>query len=209
MMGINTIGDLAKLVNQDDPEIKNKLGKFFFAIKDWINGYGSDEVSTEPFDPKSVGHSVTLRVDATTVEELNDQIKEICHWIEEDAVKSNKVGKAVQIVLKDNEFKTINRSKQLQKVTNNWEEIYKVAHSLLIDTYDGRPTRLVGVTLQKLQNPHATMEQLSIFDNYEEIKEQNATRLLIDELNRQMHSSVFKTAGEALRENPNGFKRGK
>ena len=208
-MGINTIGDLAKLVNQDDPEIKNKLGKFFFAIKDWINGYGSDEVSTEPFDPKSVGHSVTLRVDATTVEELNDQIKEICHWIEEDAIKSNKVGKAVQIVLKDNEFKTINRSKQLPKTTNKWEEIYKVAHSLLVDTYDGRPTRLVGVTLQKLQNPHETMEQLSIFDNYDEIKEENATRLLIDELNRQMHSSVFKTAGEALRENPNGFKRGK
>lgn len=206
-MGINTIGDLAKLVNSDDQEIKTRLGKFYFAIKEWVNGYGSDEVDTEPFDPKSVGHSVTLRVDATTVEELDDQMKEICGWIEEDAKKSNKVGKAVQIVLKDNEFKIINRSKQLSKATNKADEIYKVAHSLLVETYDGRPTRLVGVTLQKLQNPHHVVEQLSIFDNFEEIEEQNATKLLVDELNRQMHSSVFKTAGDHLREKENEPKR--
>lgn len=199
-IGINTIGDLAKKVNSDDAEIKNKLGKFYFAIKDWINGYGSDEISTEPFDPKSIGHSVTLRSDATLVEELEDTVKEICHLIEEDVRKAGKVGKAVQIVLKDNEFKVINRSKQLPRSTDSFEDIYKVARELLVNTFDGRPTRLVGVTLQKLKDPHEEFEQLSIFDNFEEIKEENATKLLIAELNRQMSGSVFKTAGDHLRE---------
>ena len=84
-----------------------------------------------------------------------------------------------------------------------------MAYELLKENYDGRPTRLIGVTLQQLKNPKETYEQLSIFDNYEQIKEENETRLLIGDLNRQMHKSVFKTAADHLRETGNDTKRGK
>ena len=80
---------------------------------------------------------------------------------------------------------------------------------LLKENYNGKPTRLIGVTLQQLQNPKETYEQLSIFDNYEQIKEENETRLLIGDLNRQMHKSIFKTAADHLRENGNDTKRSK
>ena len=46
-------------------------------------------------------------------------------------------------------------------------------------------------------------------DNYEQIKAENETRLLIGELNRQMHKSVFKTAGDHLREKGNDITRSK
>ena len=208
-IGVNTIGDLIKRIDEEDPLIKKELGKFYYVIKDWINGKGDDEINTEPFDPKSVGHSTTLFSDALSVEELEKPLRELSEEVAKDAQKSGKKGKSVQLVLKDNEFKVINRSKKLPELTNKFEDIFKVAYELLKENYDGRPTRLIGVTLQQLKNPKETYEQLSIFDNYEQIKEENETRLLIGDLNRQMHKSVFKTAADHLRETGNDTKRGK
>ena len=206
-LGINTIGDLIKKIDEEDYQIKNELGKFYFVIKDWIDGKGGDEINTEPWDPKSVGHSTTLFSDAVSVEELEKPLRELSEEVSRDAQRNNKVGKTVQLVLKDNEFKIINRSKRLSELTNNVDTIYKTALELLKANYDGRPIRLIGVTLQQLVNPKETYVQLSIFDNYEQIKEENETRLLIGDLNRMMKKSVFKTAGDHLRENPNGSKR--
>ena len=206
-MGINTIGDLIKRIDEEDPQTKQELGKFYYVIKDWIDGKGGDEINTEPFDPKSIGHSTTLFSDAVSVEELEKPLRELSREVSDDAKKQNKKGKCVQLVLKDNEFKVINRSKRLPELTNEFEDIFNTAFKLLKENYDGRPTRLVGVTLQQLKNPKETYQQLSIFDNYEQIKEENETRLLIGDLNRAMKKSVFKTAGDHLRENGNGTKR--
>lgn len=205
-IGINTIGDLAEKVNNEDAITINHLGKFYFAIKDWVNGYGSDVVDTEPFDPQSVGHSTTLPHDSDDIVELKEYLKKLADRVSMSAINENKVGKSVQIVLKDTEFKTINRSKRLQKHTNKSETIYETAVKLLENNYDGRLVRLIGITLQNLKDPGEIVEQLSIFDNYEEIKEQNAVRLLIGELNRKMRGSTFKTAGDLLREKKNETK---
>lgn len=200
-LGIKTIGDLIERIDKEDPLIKKQLGKFYFVIKDWVNGNGDDNINTEPFDPKSIGHSTTLFSDAISLEELEKPLEQLSKRVSEGAKRRNKVGKSVQIVLKDNEFKVINRSKVLEEATNEFDVIYKCALSLLRENYDGRSTRLIGVTLQQLKNPKSTLKQMSIFDDYEQIKEENSTRLLIGELNRQMHKSVFKTAGDHLREN--------
>ena len=208
-LGINTIGDLIKRIDEEDPEMKKVLGKFYFVISDWINGKGDDEINTEPFDPKSVGHSTTLFSDAVSIEELEKPLRELSEEVSRDARKSGKKGKTVQLVLKDNEFKVINRSKRLSQLSNSFDDIFNTAMELLKENYDGRPTRLIGVTLQQLKNPKETYEQLSIFDNYEQIKEENETRLLIGDLNRQMHKSVFKTAADHLKEKGNDIKRGK
>ncbi len=208
-MGINTIGDLIKRIDEEDPATKDVLGKFYFVISDWINGKGDDTINTEPFDPKSIGHSTTLFSDALSVEELEKPLKELSEEVARDAQKRGKKGKTVQLVLKDNEFKVINRSRRLSGLSNRYDDIFKTAMELLKENYNGKPTRLIGVTLQQLHNPKETYEQLSIFDNYEQIKEENETRLLIGDLNRQMHKSVFKTAADHLRESGNDTKRSK
>ena len=208
-MGINTIGDLIKRIDEEDPATKEILGKFYYVISDWINGKGDNTINTEPFDPKSIGHSTTLFSDALSVEELEKPLKELSEEVARDAQKRGKKGKTVQLVLKDNEFKVINRSRRLSGLSNSFDDIFKTAMELLKENYNGKPTRLIGVTLQQLQNPKETYEQLSIFDNYEQIKEENETRLLIGDLNRQMHKSVFKTAADHLRESGNDTKRSK
>ena len=202
-MGVNTIGDLAKLINNDDQQIKNFLGKFYFGIKEWINGYGSDVVDTEPWDPKQIGHSTTLPRDAVDIDEIKIYLKQMAEEVSKDAKAENKVGSSVQLILKDNEFKVINRSKRIQTKTNDFDIIYNEALKLLIANYDDRPIRLVGVTLQNLIDKDEIVEQLSIFDNYDEVKEQNAVRLLIAELNRQIKGADFKTASDYLKEKKN------
>ena len=202
-IGINTIGDLAIRVNSDDQDIKRFLGKFYFGIKEWINGYGSDVVDTEPWDPKQIGHSTTLPRDVEDIEELKIYLKTMAKEVSKDAKDQNKVGTSVQLILKDSDFKIINRSKRIQKSTNDFEVIYNEGLKLLSANYDGRPIRLIGITLQNLKNKDEIVEQLSIFDNYEEVKEQNAVRLLIAELNRQIKGAEFKTAGDYLKEKKN------
>lgn len=207
-LGINTIGDLAKRINDDnDYEIKKELGKFSSVIKEWINGYGDDNVDVEPYDPKSIGMSHTLNYDTNDFDELKNQLVRITKEVCSKAKYSKKIGTTVQIVLKDNNFKVINRSKRLEKPTNKQDIIINYVIDLLEQNYDdSRMIRLVGVTLQNLLDEASASIQMSIFDDYETIKEEYATTLLINELNRKMNKKVFKTASEQLMENKNGIK---
>lgn len=200
--GIKTIGDLAKLINSNDINTQNLFGKFYYVIKDWINGYGDDIVNCEPFDPKSIGNSHTLMYDTNNYDDLKDNISMLAEEVSQRAIECDKVGSSVQLTLKDNDFKVITRSITLKKPTNDYETINDFALKLLDRNYDdSKMIRLVGVSLQNLINPSEASIQLSLFDNYDELKEEYATKLLIGDLNRKMNKTVFKTAGEKLREN--------
>ena len=199
-LGVKTIGDLAKLIDEDNLDIKDTFGKFYNVIKDWINGYGDDNVNTEPWDPKSLGHSTTLPHDTTDMDELKDYVRSISKEISDEVKKANKVGNGVQLVLKDKNFKVTNRSKKLSKPTNDFATIYQEAVNLLEKNLGDKVVRLIGVTLQDLVDPRDVTVQLSIFDNFDEIKEECATKILINELNRKMNKSVFKTAADELKE---------
>ena len=199
-LGVKTIGDLAKLIDEDNQDIRDTFGKFYNVIKDWINGYGDDVVNTEPFDPKSLGHSTTLPHDTNDMDELKDYIRSISKEVSDEVKKANKVGYGVQLVLKDKNFKVTNRSKKLPKPTNDFATIYQEAVNLLEKNLGDKVIRLIGVTLQDLVDPRDVTVQLSIFDNFDEIKEECATKLLINELNRKMKKSVFKTAADELKD---------
>lgn len=198
-LGVNTIGDLYVKIQNEDETIKKELGKFYYTIKDWINGYGSDIIDVTPFDPKSIGHSTTLSSDETEIVELKKPLRKMVEQVHYDAVKANKVGNSVQIVLKDNEFKVLNRSKKLNKFTNDLDVILKTAEQILEKNYDGRPIRLIGVTLQNLKDQSEVIEELSIFDNYEDSK-QDDVRKIISDLNKLMDKPVFKTAADKMLE---------
>lgn len=202
-MGVKTIGDLARLINSDDTSVNQAFGKFYYVIKDWINGYGSDEVDVEPWDPKSIGHSTTFVSDSTDFDEIRGYLKDLAKEVSDEAKEKGKIGFNVQLVLKTNEFKTINRSVKLHKPTNDFETIYNEASILLEKNLNGQEIRLCGVTLQNLIYASDYVEQLSIFDNYED-DEKNATRDLIRELNRKMKGAKFMRASDILKEKKNG-----
>ena len=205
-LGINTIGDLAERINKEDIATKQEFGKFYYGIKEWISGYGSDEVETEPWDPKSIGNSTTFKENTNNFDEIKEYVRSLSKEVSDRAKESNKVGYSVQLVLKDKDFKVINRSKKLNKPTNDFMTIFSTAVDLLETNLGDKMIRLAGVTLQNLVDPTEVVIQMSIFDNYEEIKEECAVKLLIGELNRKMKKPVFKTAADSLRDQKYGIK---
>ena len=198
-IGIKTIGDFAILVNQEDPRITKLLGKFFYVIKDWINGYGDDEIIVEPFDPKSIGNSRTFSHDTSDYEEIKSMFLYLSKEVSLRAKEERKVGTTIQIVIKDaireNDFISHNKSMTLDNPTNDADIIFTNAFKLYEKNFMGRLIRLAGVTLQNLINIEDMVIQMSLFD-YEKHEEENRTKLLINELNRKLKKPILKRASE-------------
>lgn len=206
-MGINTIGDLANLCNSDDKRLHEELGKFFSVIKDWVNGYGSDEVYSEVWNPKSIGNSTTLMEDTANRELISTTFRYLSKEVSERAIRENKLGPTIQIVVKEaeiseNGFKSHNKSITLPNPTNNAETIYNAAMDLYDKNFSKMTVRLVGVTLQNLIDAKDIAIQMSLFD-YQIHEEESSTKLLINELNRKLKKKALMRASEVDKKNGN------
>ena len=129
-IGVKTIGDLAKLCNENDPKCQEILGKFFNVVKDWLNGNGSDEVVTEKWDPKSIGNSSTFMHDTSSIEEIKEMFENLSKEVSERAIKEDKIGSTIQIVVKESDFKMHNKSITIDSPTNKWNVIFNNAVKL-------------------------------------------------------------------------------
>ena len=194
-IGINTIGDLATKLEENDELTNNILGKFRFDIIEWLHGEGNDEVSTEPNDPKSIGNSTTLFRDTDDLEEVKNTLKNLAEEVSERAKDENKIGTTIQLVIKTPEFRNFNKSSKLSFPTNDAKLIYEKSLSLYEKNFLGQTVRLLGITLQHLISPKDVAIQMS-FDDYEQHEEENATRLLINDLNRKLEKPILIRASE-------------
>ena len=201
-VGVLTIGDLYNKIEEKDQDVINILGKFFYVVKDWLDGKGSDEINIEPSDPKSIGHSTTLPSDTNNYDEIKHVIEYLSKEVAHRASLENKIGTTVQIVIKEPapSFKTFNKSITFSNPTNDWKVIYDKAMTLYDTNFIDKTIRLVGVTLQNLISPKDMAIQMTFFD-YEEHEEASATKLLINELNRKLKKPVLKRASEIERKN--------
>lgn len=194
-ININTIGDLARECNKDNIQLMGILGKGFITIKDWLNGYGSDDIETEDWDPKSIGNSTTLSSDTDSLVEIRSTFEKLAKEVSERAIKENKLGTTVQIVVKESNFQVHNKSMTFENPTNSWKDILSYAMDLYERNFMDLTVRLVGVTLQNLINPKDLAVQMSLFD-YEKHEEESQTKLLINELNRKLDKPMLKRASE-------------
>ena len=191
-IGIKTIGDFA--LDQQE-ETKKILGKFYYVLKDWAYGKGSDEVIVEANDPKSIGNSSTFLFDTDDYEEIRSMIYQESLDVSKRAEKENKIGYTITIVIKDSDFKTTSKSETIQVPTNSVEDIYNTALKLYDNYFANKMIRLVGVTLSNLIDKKEFFVQMSFFD-MEMHKEKCATKILINELNNKYRKNIFMKASE-------------
>ena len=206
-MGIQTIGDLAKRCNEDDRDLQETLGKFFYVIKDWVNGRGSDEVVSETWNPKSIGNSTTLMEDTCSRELISTTFRYLSNEVSERAIRENKLGPTIQIVVKESDFnetgfKVHNKSITLSNPTNNADVIYNTAMDLYDKNFSKMTVRLLGVTLQNLIDSKDIAIQMSLFD-YQIHEEESGTKLLINELNRKLKKKALMRASEVNKDDGN------
>ena len=201
-IGINTIGDLYERMKNNDPEVVKMLGKSFQTLKDWLEGKGSDEIEMEKWDPKSIGNSTTLPFDTDDAIEIKKYFLDLSKRVSNRAKKEDKLGQTIQIVVKDTEFKSFNKSVTLEEPTNDANTIYESACHLYDKNFKGLTLRLVGVTLQNLINPKDMTVQMSLFDA-EKRENDDVTKSLIDEINRALNKPLLKRASEVEKKDGN------
>ena len=195
-MGLTTIGELAKACQRDDEALMKELGKFYFTVKDWALGKGSDVVHTEDEDPKSVGVSHTLMRDCVGFAEVESTLRELCDEVERRAAKEKKVGRGVTLHVKDTAFKAHSKTTGFDEPTRDAKHLFAAVSALYKAHYEDLEVRLVGVTLEKLGEMAHESVQMSLW-NYEQYEEMDQTKLLIAELNRKLDKPVLTRASEA------------
>ena len=194
-IGINTIGDLYQRMLNDDDDVKNITGKFYYTLKEWLEGKGSDEIEMEKWDPKSIGNSTTLPFDSDDAEIIKKYFLDLAKEVSMRSKREEKMGHTIQIVIKDTNFKSFNKSVTLENPTNEYKLIYDKACELYDKSFRGITLRLVGITLQNLIDPKEMAVQMSLFD-YESHEKEDATKLIIAEINRSLKKPLLKRASE-------------
>jgi len=195
-VGIDTIGDLAKATERDDPLLQRELGKFYSTVKDWVAGRGSDIVNTEEWDPKSVGVSETLMYDSKGYAEIQKTLHDICLEVSRRAKKEGKVGRGVTLHVKDTAFKLHSKASTFDAPTDDAETLFSRVSALYKANYEDMEVRLIGVTLEKLGVLAHEEVQMSLW-NYEQYEEMDKTKLLIAELNRKLDKPSIIRGSEA------------
>lgn len=205
-MGINTIGDLANYLNNNESSLE-EFGKFHSVLKDWLDGKGDDEIIVTPEDPKSIGNSTTLMTDTNNRETIAETFRWLANEVSSRAIKENKLGPTIQIVVKESSFdgvgfKVHNKSTTLNNPTNNADVIFDTAMKLYDKNFSDLTIRLLGVTLQNLIDVKDVAIQMSLFD-YEKHEEESATKLLINDLNRKLKKKALMRASEVKKNDGN------
>ena len=194
-IGVNTIGDLAEALNNDNPAVLNTVGSFSKELKDWINGYGSDEIITEYEDPKSIGNSTTLKEDTNRFDIIKSTFEMLAEEVSERAKKEGKVGNTIQIVVRDTDYINHNKSITFDNQTNNAKDIFDISIQLFEKNFAEMTVRAVGITLQNLVDIKDMKVQMTFFD-YERHEEESKTKLFINDMNRKLKGKPLKRASE-------------
>lgn len=194
VLGIQTIGQLAESLEKEDKAVKDIMGKFSYTMDEWLHGKGSDEVVTEAWDPKSVGHSTTLPHDSDDFNEIKTIYEHLCKDVARQVKKEKKMGFTVQINIKEANFVNHNKSITLDRPIDSWELIYKYAVNLYEKHFLSYSVRLVGVTLQNLVAKKDIIIQMNLF-NQEEVQE-DEINALINGINKELDKPLLMRASD-------------
>ncbi|WP_249871934.1 DNA polymerase IV [Oceanobacillus saliphilus] len=188
-INIETIGDLAK---KDVYELKQLLGINGERLKNRANG---DD--TRPVDPdaiyefKSIGSSQTLPRDTTDWDALIRLMRQLGESVERRMKRKDAAGRSVQITIRYHDRKTVTRSKKLQNYIDDKSEILLIATELLQKHWNGDPIRLLGITVQDMEEKRNLGQQLDIFTFENESKKEKLYSA-IDSLSQKYGKNPFK-----------------
>jgi DNA polymerase-4 len=163
IMGIKTIGDLSRVPRD---VLIARFGKYGDQLYKNANGLDDSPVIRigEGDDQKSIGLGFTFRHDLTSREECKIAIN---YLSDEVAVKLRNAGmvcNTVQLSIKDEFLKTIQRRRQFSKPTDIAREISTLAMQIFLDEWRlGQPIRMLTVTVLNLTSGDALSEQIDIF----------------------------------------------
>ncbi len=186
---VTTIGDLAK---GDVYQLKRVLGINGERLNNRANGIDTRSVDPEAIHEfKSIGSSQTLPEDTTNEAEIRNLMHQLTDNVERRMKRKQAAGRSVQIMIRYYDHKTITRSKKLQGYIDKKEDILHIANELFQKHWNLDPIRLLGITVQDVDEKQNIAKQLDLF-TYEEEAGKEKLYAVIDELSQKYGKNPFK-----------------
>jgi DNA polymerase-4 len=170
-LGINTIGNLAKI-----PEMKlvELFGKHGSKLANRAKGIDNRSISTS-HEIKSVSHERTYAEDVSDIETLKRTLMYLSENVGKRLRRSNKFGKTVKLKLRWADYTTLSRQSSLDVPTNQNKIIYNTIIDLFNSTWiKGKPVRLLGVGVSGFETP---VRQLNFWEDPDFVSEQKDKHL--------------------------------
>ena len=166
-MGIKTIGDIAA---SDESLLKMRLGKAGEMLYKYASGLDDSPVvfSDDPTEAKSIGNGFTFRHDLVSLDEYRIGIdylsEEIGYKLRSRGLKCT----TVQITIKDEYLRSLQRQKTIKVPTDISREIGETAYLLLLENWSvGKPIRMLTVTASGILKSDDIVDQIGFFDEEE------------------------------------------
>ena len=175
--GITTIGQLA----QADPErLEQLLGKLGRQLHTYANGL--DRSAVRPMGEreavKSVGNSTTFPQNLTTRDQVRTGVALLCDSVAMRLRRHGLYCGVIQVTIKDPQFKTISRQKQLPHSTHLMKELMAAAMELIEAAWKyPNPIRLISVTAIHLTSEAESYEQVDLFGQAAEQKSEKQEKI--------------------------------
>jgi nucleotidyltransferase/DNA polymerase involved in DNA repair len=163
-LGLTTIGDIGDYPVEELERIFGKLGRHLHNLSQ-----GIDERTVNPeTDRKQVGAEYTFDVDTGDRPEVERTLLALCDKVASRLHEKGQKGNHVTLKLRDETFKTVTRSRTLDRSIMSGEDIYREARDLFRkEEMHGRKVRLIGVSVSGFESE----SQTSLFDSGTERKE--------------------------------------
>ncbi len=163
-MGIRTIGALAEA---SEDILKMKFGKAGQMLSSYSRGEDFSPVVPicEREDTKSVGSGYTFKRDLVGKEECKSGIEFLSEDVGKRLRKLRMKCTSVQLTIKDEYLKVIQRQMQLDPPSDISREISECAYKIYLRSWsEQKPVRMLTVTASGLIHENEVSEQLSFFE---------------------------------------------
>ncbi len=166
-LGIKTIGELA---GSDRQLLAARLGRMGEKIHDYANGIDPSPVGAagQEREAKSVGNGITFRRNLIGLDDITTGVAVLSDTVARRLRKSGLKCRTVQVTIRDPQFKTISRQKQLERATHLSKEIEAASIAIIKEAWSlEKPIRMLTITgLQLVDGDH--YEQPSLFSAVED-----------------------------------------
>lgn len=160
-LGIRTIGALAAT---DEGILKMRFGKMGEMLHKYSNGLDDNPVSPIREDAKSMGAGFTFRHDLVGKDECRIGISFLSEEIGTRLRRHNMKCTAVQLTIKDEYLRSIQRQRQLRVATDISREIADAAYEIMCSEWsEQKPVRMITVTAIGLVGADGVAEQIDMF----------------------------------------------
>jgi DNA polymerase-4 len=156
-LGIRTIGELAALPVET---LTRALGDYGATLHDRALGIDKDPVIGGGEAAKSVSHETTFAVDVTDPAEIERTLLALTEGVSARLRAAGLRAGTVAVKIRDSQFRTISRQKQLPEPSDLTEPIWRTALELTRPEVRGKKIRLLGVAATQLGQP----EQIGMFE---------------------------------------------